>query len=243
VPLRPRLTSGNRSSSKAVQIQTPAGDTERMDESDQDRRVRVVVDVTRRPPTDDERERRAEAVRRTPNAIGGPFEAVWSWSVSFEDPSGSHVAGGGTMQSAADERLEEIVSRVRHTVSVELARRLARDQIPIDRRFAELIGTDHGPTRSEVATRTCELLGLPKPTRDATVALVVELVLVAHGWYDNNYAPSDSTEVGHSIVSAAQHRLSAEDFQAALGDLELEDDVQLWSVAAGLVKQMGLRIS
>ena len=106
MPLRPRLTSGNRSSSKAVQIQTPAGDTERMDESDQDRRVRVVVDVTRRPPTDDERERRAEAVRRTPNAIGGPFEAVWSWSVSFEDPSGSHVAGGGTMQSAADERLE-----------------------------------------------------------------------------------------------------------------------------------------
>ena len=75
------------------------------------------------------------------------------------------------------------------------------------------------------------------------MALLVELVLVAHGWYDNIYAPSDSTEVGHSIVSAAEHRLSGEDFRAALGDLELEDDVQLWSVAAALVNRMGLRIS
>jgi hypothetical protein len=230
------------SSSNGIKLVPSVDDVEVVEKSDQDRCVRVVIDVARRRPTEDERERWTDSVARTPNAVGGPFEAVWAWRVALEQPAGDTVLGLGRMHGAEDERLAEIIAQIKQAVSVGLARRLSDRQMPIDRRFAELIGTGQAPTRSEVAARLSELLGLSKPTLAASEHLLADLALLAHRWYDDPYAPTESTDVGHGIVSAVAADMADEDFQAAIDDLGVEDDVRLWGVAADLVARMGVPV-
>jgi hypothetical protein len=204
-------------------------------------RIRVVVDVSRRAPTDEERERRERAVRNTPNAVGGPFESVWTWSVRFEPLPGEADASSHNFRHN-DEAVVEIIAWVKQAVAVGLARRLSERRVPVDRRFADLIGVERAPARSEVAEKVAELSGLPKPTRAATEALLVDLALLAHRWYDDPYAPTEQTHVGHGIVSAAASEMTDRDFRTALDDLGLKDDVRLWTVAADLVKRMGVPV-
>jgi len=207
------------------------------------RRIRVTVDVERRPPTKAERVAQQRAIAATPNALEKSIESVWLSRMRISEPD-QPLGGAGVSFSIGtdDERLGRIIASIRSEVSVESTRQLAREQVPIDLRFAELVGTDELPSRRELATSTAALLGLSEPSLHATEALLVDVVLLAHGWYYNPYADAESTTVGHSIGSRAKSELSASDFAAALQDLGLDDEVALWSAAAGLVKHMGFRV-
>jgi hypothetical protein len=68
------------------------------------------------------------------------------------------------------------------------------------------------------------------------------IVLRAHGCYVNPYAETEATTVGLRIVESARHEMPAEQFAAALKDLGLETDAQLWYVASELLKRMGFHI-
>lgn len=69
------------------------------------------------------------------------------------------------------------------------------------------------------------------------------MVLVAHRWYDDHRAVTDATNVGHGIVSRLQGLRTQETFSQALAELGVEDDVQLWNIAANLIRRMGFRVS
>ena len=221
------------------------------------RRIRVVIDIERREPTDPERKRDAEGIAATPNAIDRPFGAVWFWRILVGEPPGPlSTPGGGYaepppgekpilqawMRAVEDEPLANILMGIRATVPVEIARQLSGSQVPIDRRFAELIGTGTLPRRAELAERTAALLGLSEPTTPEAENLLVDIVLLAHEWYYDLHAPTESTDAGNSIGSRAASSLSRDELRSALADLHMEQPDATWTISTELLSRMGFRI-
>lgn len=219
-----------------------------MTQPEADRRIRLVIDVVRRPLAENERERHAAAIAATPNAIPRDYAYQWAARIRAVEGDAEPIAHPNFASATEeDEKLRELITFVTHDVGVMLARELSGRQIPVDPRFAELVGCGRVPTRSELAKRLALTMGLHEPTHEASEGLLVDIALLAHRWYDNPDAPTESTEVGHGIVSAAQKSMSPEDFAAALDDLgvredHLEREVELWTLAADLVKRMGVPI-
>lgn len=179
------------------------------------------------------------------NPIDQPFESVWQWTVHFSEPVDEPFierGAGGWCSGTEDEDLPRVLGHIEEAAMVGLLRRLTERQVPLDPRFAELAGTSELPTRSELARAVAALLGVPAPESTASEDLLVDVVLLAHGWYHNRDAPTEDTHAGHSIGSQVMERVDADDLAAAMNELGLEDEFALWQLATQLLEQMGVPI-
>lgn len=187
-----------------------------------------------------------EAQARNPNAIPRDYDSIWISKVSFEEPTDEPLdfqTGGHMAKGEGDEKLGWILERTDVAASVELRRRLSDQEIPLHPHFAELVGTTRMAPRDELAASVARLLDLPDPHSEATKTLLVDLAVLAHRCYYEFELYYDSTEIGSGLVSAAQSRLSANECRTALEELNLADDVTLWTVAANLVRKMGFKVA
>jgi hypothetical protein len=207
--------------------------------------VRVVIDLERRPLSEEERSQMLEAQARTPNAIPRDYDSIWISKLSFEEPTDEpldYQTGGHMAKGVGDEKLGWILEKTVVAASVQLTLRLSDQEIPLHPHFAELVGTPRMAPRAELAASLAHLLDLPDPHSEATRTLLVDLALLAHRCYyefENYY---DSTEIGHGLGEGAQSRLSANECRTALEELNLADDGALWTVAANLVRKMGFEV-
>jgi len=209
------------------------------------RRLRIILDVERRPLTEQERSRTLESQRRTPNAVERHYDSAWLYRLSFEEPADELPGDGvGTpmAKSEGDGALPQLIERIEGSFDVELRSRLSDEEIPLDPRFSELLGTSRLIGRAELAQSVARLLGLSPPHSATAEALLVGLALRVHRFYfEFNYS-YDNMAIGSTLVSSVSSGLSAQEFNAVLNELGV-DEVGLWSAAADLVRRMGVRVS
>lgn len=218
-----------------------------MDEDATYRRLRVIVDVQRRGLTDEEMERHDRLVESSPEVGYLPINAFWSWNVEVvDDPAELEPLSTGGFTATDDEVLAQVIAEIRSRVSVELALRLTRRQIPLDPRFQKLLGVGRAPTGGELAESLARMLELPAPKSPESQQLLVLMALVAQGWYDNPWAPTDASHAGGDLASRAASNLPQADRSKALSELGYPGDRWdhfIGEVAARLLRAMGVRIT
>ena len=205
------------------------------------RRLRIILDVERRPLSEEQRARMLESVRRTPNAVQRDYDSAWLYRLGYEKPAdelpGDEI-GTPMAKGEGDEQLPKMIERIEGSLDIELRSRLSDEEIPLDPRFSELVGTPRLIGRAELARSVALLLGLSPPHSATAEDLLVGLALRVHRFYfEFNYSYDDMA-IGSTLVSAVSSALEAEQFNAALNDLGV-DEVGLWSAAADLVRRMG----